>query len=127
MLNCDVPTHSTLTPTTPPAFAKPLPAMFAEQTELYNSGLKRLAFLQIKTGGTPRPTSGSRTIYSKGEKLEIKPTDKVDSSLAGEEKAKYSNWHGGNMDPESVQKHQRLLKRAGFKNNADAIGNGGVF
>ncbi|GMH48198.1 hypothetical protein TrVE_jg11654 [Triparma verrucosa] len=110
------------------AFAKPLPATFAEQNELYQTGLKRLAFLHMQTGGAPRPTSGSRTIYSKGTKVEVKPADKVDPSLVGgSDKAPYSNWHGGNLDPESVQKHQRLLKRAGFKNNADAIGNGGVF
>ena len=27
------------------------------------------------------------------------------------DKAKYSNWHGGNMDPDAVKRHQRGLKR----------------
>ena len=34
-----------------------------------------------------------------------------------------TNWHGGNMDPDSVKRHYQGLKRAGFKSNADAKGN----
>lgn len=33
-----------------------------------------------------------------------------------------SNWHGGNMDPDCVRRHENTLKRAGFKNNAHAKG-----
>ena len=33
-----------------------------------------------------------------------------------------TNWHGGNMDPDSVKRHYQGLKRAGFKSNADAKG-----
>lgn len=33
-----------------------------------------------------------------------------------------SNWTGSNMDPDSVKRHQSILKRAGFKNNSDAKG-----
>ena len=33
-----------------------------------------------------------------------------------------SNWSGTNLDPCSVKRHQNSLKRAGFKNNADAKG-----
>jgi hypothetical protein len=33
-----------------------------------------------------------------------------------------SNWHGGNMDPDSVKRHYNGLKRAGFDNNAKAKG-----
>lgn len=33
-----------------------------------------------------------------------------------------SNWHGGNLDPDSVSKHQHLLKRAGYKSHSDAKG-----
>lgn len=33
-----------------------------------------------------------------------------------------SNWTGTNMDPDSVDRHYRSLKRAGFQNNAHAKG-----
>ena len=33
-----------------------------------------------------------------------------------------SNWTGSNMDPDQVSRHNRSLKRAGFKNNSDAKG-----
>jgi hypothetical protein len=33
-----------------------------------------------------------------------------------------TNWHGGNMDPDSVKRHYQGLKRAGFRNNTDAKG-----
>lgn len=33
-----------------------------------------------------------------------------------------TNWHGRNMDPDSVARHYRSLKRAGFKNNRHAKG-----
>lgn len=34
----------------------------------------------------------------------------------------HSNWTGSNMDPDSVKRHYRGLQRAGFKDNAHAIG-----
>ena len=37
----------------------------------------------------------------------------------------HSNWTGTNMDPDSVSRHNALLKRAGFVNNAHA--KGGMF
>lgn len=40
-------------------------------------------------------------------------------------KARYTNWHGGNLDPDSVRRHQHQLKRAGFRDNAHA--KGGIF
>lgn len=36
-----------------------------------------------------------------------------------------SNWTGGNMDPDSVKRHERSLKRSGFKSNSHA--KGGLF
>jgi hypothetical protein len=33
-----------------------------------------------------------------------------------------TNWTGSNMDPDSVKRHQNILKRTGFKNNAEAKG-----
>lgn len=33
-----------------------------------------------------------------------------------------TNWTGANLDPDSVTKHNQLLKRAGFRNNKDAKG-----
>jgi hypothetical protein len=33
-----------------------------------------------------------------------------------------TNWHGRNLDPDSVARHNRSLKRAGFLNNQHAKG-----
>lgn len=33
-----------------------------------------------------------------------------------------TNWHGSNLDPDSVSRHNRSLKRAGFQNNRHAKG-----
>jgi Complex 1 protein (LYR family) len=33
-----------------------------------------------------------------------------------------TNWHGRNLDPDSVKRHYNNLKRAGFKSNQDAKG-----
>lgn len=33
-----------------------------------------------------------------------------------------TNWNGKNMDPDSVKRHYRGLKRSGFKNNSHAKG-----
>jgi len=33
-----------------------------------------------------------------------------------------TNWTGANLDPDSVSKHNALLRRAGFQNNRDAKG-----
>ena len=38
------------------------------------------------------------------------------------DKAKWSNWDGSNMDPDSVARHNRSLRRAGFRDNAHAKG-----
>ena len=37
----------------------------------------------------------------------------------------HSNWTGSNLDPDSVTRHNALLKRAGFMNNSHA--KGGMF
>lgn len=33
-----------------------------------------------------------------------------------------SNWSGENLDPDSVRRHQSILKRAGFRSNREAKG-----
>ena len=96
--------------------------------ELFQSGEKRLAFLRMKTGGTPSGDASRKTgrvVFVQGERVEV--DGGRGAAEKGGEKARYSNWHGGNLDPESVQRHQRLLNRAGFMNNKDAIGHGGIF
>lgn len=43
-----------------------------------------------------------------------------ESSKVG--KKAVTNWHGGNLDPDSVRRHKANLKRAGFHNNFHAKG-----
>ena len=47
-----------------------------------------------------------------GEWRDINAVDEVD--LAKEEKATWSNWGRGNLDPDQVRRHENLLKRQHF-------------
>eukprot|EP00518_Triparma_eleuthera_P022552 CAMPEP_0197563096 /NCGR_PEP_ID=MMETSP1320-20131121/28104_1 /TAXON_ID=91990 /ORGANISM="Bolidomonas sp., Strain RCC2347" /LENGTH=100 /DNA_ID=CAMNT_0043124877 /DNA_START=229 /DNA_END=527 /DNA_ORIENTATION=- len=87
-----------------------LPEDFAERRELYDAGCKRLAFLRMKTGGTPSADSSKsgRILYVNGKRVEVNEHSATDPNISKEDKARYSNWHGGNLDPESVSRHQRL-------------------
>ena len=71
----------------------------------------RVAFLRMTTTRR-RPNAGqtgaTRTVYG------------GDGTVR--EKAKYTNWDGANMDPDSVARHNHSLKRAGFRDNAHAKG-----
>jgi hypothetical protein len=85
------------------------PARIREMLEKAQSSL---GFLKIVTpkrpGDSGQPQSGrSRIVYG---------TDKNTGSKV------VTNWHGGNMDPDSVARHNNGLKRAGFQNNAHAKG-----
>lgn len=73
----------------------------------------KVAFARMTTtrSGEAKRT---RIIYGKnGKKLE-------QGTLR--DKAKYTNWDGGNPDPDSVARHYHGLKRAGFRDNAHAKG-----
>ena len=63
------------------------------------------------------------TPRSRGEKTDGHVTRITigDSSSNSGRKA-VTNWHGGNMDPDSVRRHNASLKRAGFQNNYHAKG-----
>ena len=68
-------------------------------------------------GGTPRRAAAqsgrTRIVYRNGEKVD---------AARERDKAKWSNWDGSNMDPDSVARHNRSLRRAGFRDNAHAKG-----
>ena len=57
----------------------------------------------------------TKIVYIDGKPIEGGKGDTI-------ENAKYSNWHGSNIDPDSLARHNRGLKRAGFVNNAHAKG-----
>lgn len=56
-----------------------------------------------------------RLVYKNGE-------GRIDGDAEARERARYTNWTGGNLDPDSVARHQHLLGRAGFRDNAHAKG-----
>ena len=58
-----------------------------------------------------------RIVYKDGQAVE---GGENESMMAGGKAV--SNWHGGNMDPDSVAKHSAQLTRMGFKNNSHAKG-----
>eukprot|EP00631_Chrysoreinhardia_giraudii_P005357 CAMPEP_0197416856 /NCGR_PEP_ID=MMETSP1170-20131217/3060_1 /TAXON_ID=54406 /ORGANISM="Sarcinochrysis sp, Strain CCMP770" /LENGTH=134 /DNA_ID=CAMNT_0042943787 /DNA_START=21 /DNA_END=425 /DNA_ORIENTATION=- len=90
----------------------------AEITRLVKLFEDKIAYARMTT--TRHPTSNvtqpgrTRIIYGKnGEKLDVgTPRDK----------AKYTNWDGSNLDPDSVKRHYRGLNRCGFRDNAHAKG-----
>mmetsp|Transcript_35436 Transcript_35436/g.47847 ORF Transcript_35436/g.47847 Transcript_35436/m.47847 type:complete len:146 (-) Transcript_35436:433-870(-) len=83
----------------------------------------RLSFLKMMTPTTIHRTARGegkqqiqRFMYKDGERFAYDGSGKLP------DKARYSNWTGSNMDPDSVAKHQNLLNRAGFRDNAQAKG-----
>jgi len=67
---------------------------------------------------TPSPRKSKTTfVFDKTTKKVVEGRGAMSPSGA-----KYSNWHGGNLDPDSVKTHQRQLKRAGFTDNRSVIG-----
>lgn len=56
-----------------------------------------------------------RLVYKNGEGL-------IDGEAEARERARYSNWDGGNLDPDAVRRHQHQLGRMGFRDNAHAKG-----
>lgn len=56
-----------------------------------------------------------RLVYKNGE-------GRIDGEAEARDRARYTNWNGGNLDPDSVARHQHSLNRAGFRDNAHAKG-----
>lgn len=90
----------------------------------------RLGFLKMltpraahRTGGAELGSGSARIFYANGEKFDAATAAKDGAAKPrSSEKARWSNWHGGNMDPDSVAKHTNLLNRAGFRDNQHAKG-----
>lgn len=77
----------------------------------------RLSFLRISSVKVkPRGESG-RWVYRNGERLE-----NVGGTLRDATGHVISPFDGKNLDPESVTRHRKSLKRAGFVNNLHAKG-----
>mmetsp|Transcript_5639 Transcript_5639/g.7003 ORF Transcript_5639/g.7003 Transcript_5639/m.7003 type:complete len:146 (-) Transcript_5639:227-664(-) len=92
---------------------------------LFEEGNSRLGYLKMLTPRSAQRGNfgdgSSKTYYFKGEKIDISGKNK-DSKIGTQEKARWSNWTGSNLDPDSVARHQHTLGRAGFKNNSHAKG-----
>mmetsp|Transcript_12940 Transcript_12940/g.41036 ORF Transcript_12940/g.41036 Transcript_12940/m.41036 type:complete len:110 (-) Transcript_12940:209-538(-) len=74
----------------------------------------KVAYARMTTTRRAEQTGRSRVIYGKnGQKLSVgTPRDK----------ARWTNWDGANLDPDSVKRHYQNLNRAGFRDNAHAKG-----
>lgn len=78
---------------------------------------QKLSFLRITLPKTkPRGQSG-RWIYKNGQRLAD-----VNGTLRDAQGKAVSSYDGKNLDPESVSRHRKHLKRLGFVNNAHAKG-----
>lgn len=98
------------------SFRKPLGDDETAESRL-KAAESRLSFLKMSSVKMrPRGDSG-RWIYKEGERL-------VDENgtLRDSRGRVVSNWDGNNLDPESVTRHRKQLKRMGFANNAHAKG-----
>jgi hypothetical protein len=82
-----------------------------EIEEMLKKANSSLGFLKIMT---PK--------RSFGEKQSGTTTMVFGKNKDGTTKKAMSNWHGGNLDPDSVKRHYDGLKRAGFRDNAHAKG-----
>ena len=86
----------------------------AEAARLVDAFDGRIAYLRMTTPRRPASQKGRTSIvYRNGEKVD---------AARERDKAKWSNWDGANMDPDSVARHNRSLRRAGFRDNAHAKG-----
>ena len=81
----------------------------------------KLAFLRISSAKPKRKNTSNGTsgkwIYKNGERLE-----NVGGTLRDASGRVVSSYDGSNLDPESVSRHRKNLKRAGFVNNQHAKG-----
>lgn len=78
--------------------------------DLLKSANSSLGYIRMVTPRMPSPNIESRiSKVVMGEKTQT-------GRMA------HTNWHGGNLDPDSVRRHNASLKRCGFQNNAHAKG-----
>jgi hypothetical protein len=45
-------------------------------------------------------------------------------AVSAEEKARYKNWGAGNMDPDSVRRHESLMRRFRFEDRIGGVPRG---
>ena len=108
------------------AFTKPLTSVPLE--ELFENGQKRLSFLQMQTGGkrgfykiryqTDKETNTVKKQVVTDRKSSLPKPGKGETF----DKARYSNWMEGNMDPDQVKLHEVQLRHMRFRDNAHAKG-----
>lgn len=79
---------------------------------------QKLSFLRMTTVKTRPSGQSGRWIYKDGEKLQ----SDAGGTMRDSKGRVISNFDGNNMDPESVTRHRKSLKRAGFVNNEHAKG-----
>ena len=87
-------------------------------------GHSKLSFLRITTRVKPRKESNEQEqsiekkwVYKDGQKFES-----INGTIRDPKGRVLSSFDGKNLDPESVTRHRKLLKRAGFVNNQHAKG-----
>lgn len=88
----------------------------SQAKDLLREAESRLSFLRI---ATPRGRVGSagatRAVYRDGKVMD-------GAKARQHDKARHSNWGGGNLDPDSVRHHRQNLARAGFANHRQVLG-----
>ena len=78
----------------------------------------RLSFLRMLTpryaGSTASASAADGDAAMAGGTFVCRDGKLVSSAALREGKARHSQWDGGNLDPDSVRKHQQLLERQHF-------------
>jgi hypothetical protein len=85
----------------------------------FNSAMSSLGFLRMST---PRSRTSHTPTAAEVEAASSNSTTKSPSTAAGVFNRPHTNWHGSNLDPDSVSRHKAQLKRMRFRDNAHAKG-----
>ena len=98
----------------------------------YQHGINRFAFLRMNTThykprtynhtNTGSDNGTERYIYKNGQRFQLHSIGKDATFRNNQRGYVVSPYDGKNLDPESVTKHRKNLRRAGFVNNEHAKG-----
>jgi hypothetical protein len=94
------------------------------QLMMFSHRVKSLLQKASSTAGYLRMITPKKPAEEEGRKKFVFINGQAIEGGSGEkrDRARYTNWHGGNLDPDSVARHQHNLTRVGFKDNADCKG-----
>jgi len=96
--------------------------------ELLEEAGKRLSFMEVMVPLHRRPMLPHRKAEGGKETFVCRDGEILDGTArAKQDKAKYTNWREGNMDPHSVARHNHLMRRFRFEDRPGGPPSGPVW